>query len=154
MFAKHDIGGHAAVIYPVNSGSRYSILLQVAFLISVFLFATLKMANPYPFQDKVIVVSGASRGTGLALSRHLLVRGAKVSMAATSEENLKKAIAGIEQDIPDVKDRVIYFPTDVRNPDDVKAWIEGTVAKWGELDGAANVAGGTISSRYLVKDTC
>ncbi|KAF5979503.1 D-arabinitol 2-dehydrogenase [Fusarium bulbicola] len=98
------------------------------------------MANPYPFQDKVIVVSGASRGTGLALSRYLLVRGAKVSMAATSEENLKKAIAGIEQDIPDVKERVIYFPTDVRNPDDVKAWIEGTVAKWGELDGAANVA--------------
>jgi len=112
------------------------------------------MASPYPFQDKVIVVSGASRGTGLALSRYLLARGAKVSMAATSEENLKKAIAGIEQDIPDVKDRVIYFPTDVRNPDDVKAWIEGTVAKWGELDGAANVAGGTISSRYLVKDTC
>jgi NAD(P)-dependent dehydrogenase (short-subunit alcohol dehydrogenase family) len=112
------------------------------------------MANPYPFQDKVIVVSGASRGTGLALSRYLLVRGAKVSLAATSEENLKKAIAGIEQDIPDVKDRVIYFPTDVRNPDDVKAWIEGTVAKWGELDGAANVAGGTISSRYLVEDTC
>ncbi|KAF5567412.1 D-arabinitol 2-dehydrogenase [Fusarium phyllophilum] len=103
------------------------------------------MANPYPFQDKVIVVSGASRGTGLALSRYLLVRGAKVSMAATSEENLRKAVAGIEQDIPDVKDRVIYFPTDVRNPDDVKAWIEGTVAKWGELDGAANVAGAKMN---------
>jgi NADP-dependent 3-hydroxy acid dehydrogenase YdfG len=62
-------------------------------------------------------------------------------MAATSEENLKKAIAGIEKDIPDVKDRVIYFPTDVTKQDDVKAWIEGTVAKWGDLDGAANVAG-------------
>lgn len=99
------------------------------------------MADPYPFRDKVIVVSGASRGTGLALSRYLLVRGAKVSMAATSEENLKKAVAGIEQDIPNVNDRVIYFPTDVKNPDDVKAWIEGTVAKWGELDGAANIAG-------------
>ncbi|RBQ68973.1 hypothetical protein FVER14953_20990 [Fusarium verticillioides] len=104
------------------------------------------MADLYPFQDKVIVVSGASRGTGLALSRYLLVRGAKVSMAATSEENLKKAVAGIEQDIPNVEDRVIYFPTDVRNPDDVKAWIEGTVARWGELDGAANVAGGMIGS--------
>lgn len=99
------------------------------------------MANPYPFQDKVIVVSGASRGTGLSLSRYLLARGAKVSMAATSKENLEKAIAGIEQDIPDVKDRVIYFPADVTKPEDVKFWIEGTVAKWGELDGAANVAG-------------
>ncbi|KAF5632528.1 potassium channel beta subunit [Fusarium sp. NRRL 25303] len=110
------------------------------------------MANPYPFQDKVIVVSGASRGTGLALSRYLLVRGAKVSMAATSEENLRKAVAGIEQDIPDVKDRVIYFPTDVRNPDDVKAWIEGTVAKWGELDGAANVAAKMNKSIHPIED--
>ncbi|KAF4498340.1 D-arabinitol 2-dehydrogenase [Fusarium agapanthi] len=110
------------------------------------------MANLYPFQDKVIVVSGASRGTGLALSRYLLVRGAKVSMAATSEENLKKAVAGIEQDIPDVKERVIYFPTDVRNPDDVKAWIEGTVAKWGELDGAANVAAKMNKSIHPIED--
>lgn len=106
------------------------------------------MANPYPFRDKVIVVSGASRGSGLALSRYLLTRGAKVSMAATSEDNLKQAIAGIEQDIPDAKDRVIYFPTDVTKPDEVKVWIEGTVAKWGELDGAANVAGKLYHSMH------
>ncbi|KAM0416007.1 hypothetical protein ACHAPT_013034 [Fusarium lateritium] len=99
------------------------------------------MANPYPFQDKVIAVTGASRGTGLALTKYLLVRGAKVSMAATSEDNLKNAVAQIEKDVPNVKDRVIYFPVNVSNPDDVKNWIEATVAKWGELDGAANVAG-------------
>lgn len=99
------------------------------------------MANPYPFQDKIIAVTGASRGTGLALTRYLLTRGAKVSMAATSEENLKKAIAEIEKDIPDVKDRVISFPVDVSNSKDVENWIGATCAKWGELDGAANVAG-------------
>ncbi|KAL4731945.1 hypothetical protein ACLX1H_000944 [Fusarium chlamydosporum] len=110
------------------------------------------MANPYPFRDKVIVVSGASRGSGLALSRYLLTRGAKVSMAATSEDNLKQAIAGIEQDIPDAKDRVIYFPTDVTKPDEVKVWIEGTVAKWGELDGAANVAAKMNKSIHPIED--
>lgn len=99
------------------------------------------MANPYPFQDKVIAVTGASRGTGLALTRYLLTRGAKVSMAATSEENLKKAIADIEKDIPNVEGRILSFPVDVSNPKDVENWIESTVAKWGELDGAANVAG-------------
>lgn len=32
-------------------------------------------------------------------------------------------------------------PVDVRNAEDVNSWIAATVAKWGPLDGAANVAG-------------
>lgn len=99
------------------------------------------MAEQYPFKDKVIAVTGASRGTGLALTRYLLIRGAKVSMAATSEANLNKAVAEIKRDIPDVEDRVISFPVNVTNPTDVENWINATVEKWGELDGAANVAG-------------
>jgi NAD(P)-dependent dehydrogenase (short-subunit alcohol dehydrogenase family) len=35
--------------------------------------------NPLPFDGKVIAVTGASRGLGLALSKYLLVRGATVS---------------------------------------------------------------------------
>lgn len=106
------------------------------------------MAEPYPFKDKVIVVTGASRGTGLALTRYLLVRGAKVSMAATSEENLRKAVAEIKRDIPDVEDRVMSFPVNVTNPTDVENWINATVGKWGELDGAANVAGELLARSY------
>jgi NAD(P)-dependent dehydrogenase (short-subunit alcohol dehydrogenase family) len=99
------------------------------------------MADPYPFKGKVIAVTGASRGTGLALSRYLLVRGAKVSMAATTEANLASALAGIEKDIPDVEDRVMTYVVDIGAAEQVKAWIEATVAKFGQLDGAANVAG-------------
>ncbi|KAF7551747.1 hypothetical protein G7Z17_g4808 [Cylindrodendrum hubeiense] len=110
------------------------------------------MANPYPFQDKVIAVTGASRGTGLALTQYLLARGAKVSMAATSEDNLNKAVSEIERDIPDVKGRVISFPVDVTNPKDVQDWIEATCAKWGELDGAANIAAKMNKSIHPIED--
>lgn len=101
------------------------------------------MASTHPFQDKVIVVTGASRGTGLALTKYLLLRGAKVSMAATSAGNLAKAVASIETELPETKSRdcVMTTPVDVRKSEEVKAWIEATVAKWGPLDGAANVAG-------------
>ncbi|KAI0019217.1 NAD(P)-binding protein [Xylariomycetidae sp. FL0641] len=98
------------------------------------------MADLYPFKDKVIVVTGASRGVGLSVSRILLARGAKVSMAATSEANLANAIAGIEKDIPDAKDRVMTCSVDVSNPEQVKNWIDQTVAKFGPLDGAVNNA--------------
>lgn len=101
------------------------------------------MASTHPFQDKVIVVSGASRGTGFALSRYLLVRGAKVSMAATSSENLARALKEIEKEIPEAvgQDRVMTAVVDISKSHQVKSWIEDTVAKWGELDGAANIAG-------------
>lgn len=62
-------------------------------------------------------------------------------MAATSEDNLRKAIDDINRDIPNVKDRVISFAVDVGNPRDVQGWIEATCERWGDLDGAANIAG-------------
>lgn len=99
------------------------------------------MADLYPFKDKVIAITGASRGTGLATARYLLLRGAKVSMCATSAENLAKAVAGIEQDIPNVQGRIVTHIVDVCKPEEVKAWIDATVARWGPLDGAANIAG-------------
>ncbi|WYZ45335.1 hypothetical protein EsH8_VIII_000651 [Colletotrichum jinshuiense] len=98
------------------------------------------MASQYPFQDKVIAITGASRGTGLALTRYLLVRGATVSMCATSADNLAAALAGIEKDIPEAKSRVMSTVVDISKPDTVKAWVDETVAKFGKLDGAANVA--------------
>lgn len=66
-------------------------------------------------------------------------------MAATSEANLAKALAGIEQDMPEAKDRVLTMVCDVSKQEQVEAWINATVAKFGLLDGAANVAGmGTV----------
>ncbi|RYP46324.1 hypothetical protein DL769_011402 [Monosporascus sp. CRB-8-3] len=98
------------------------------------------MASTHPFQDKIIAITGASRSTGLALSRYLFGRGAKVSMAATSEENLAKAVAELEKEMRGVSDRILTKATDVSKFEDVKTWIDTTVEKWGPLDGAANVA--------------
>jgi NAD(P)-dependent dehydrogenase (short-subunit alcohol dehydrogenase family) len=97
--------------------------------------------NPLPFAGKVIAVTGASRGLGLALCKYLLIRGAAVSMCATSAENLSNASREIDDEIPDAKDRYCTWTVDIANLDSVRSWIEGTVAKFGKLNGAANVAG-------------
>jgi NADP-dependent 3-hydroxy acid dehydrogenase YdfG len=61
--------------------------------------------NTQPFAGKVIAVTGASRGLGLALAKYLLPRGAIVSMCATSEKNLANAVSEIEDlNFPDVKE--------------------------------------------------
>ena len=104
--------------------------------------------NPLPFAGKVISVTGASRGLGLALSKYLLIRGATVSMCATSSDNLSKASREIDNEIPDAKGRYWTCTVDIANLETVRVWIEQTVAKFGKLDGCANVAG------ELVEFTC
>ncbi|CAG9994500.1 unnamed protein product [Clonostachys byssicola] len=110
------------------------------------------MASTHPFHDKVIAVTGSSRGTGLALARYLLVRGARVSMCATSAENLASALAGIERDFPEFKDHAMTTVCDIREPDQISAWIGKTVEKWGPLDGCANVAAKEQRSIYPITD--
>ena len=40
--------------------------------------------NTLPFLGRVIAVTGASRGLGLAVSKYLLIRGATVSMCVSN----------------------------------------------------------------------
>ena len=47
------------------------------------------------FEDKVVVVSGASRGIGLAIAKAFASRGAQAVLAASSEANLANAARGI-----------------------------------------------------------
>lgn len=106
-----------------------------------------------PFQDKVIAVTGGSRGAGLAVVRYLLQRGAKVSTCATSATNLAAAVAGLEQEMPEAaRDRLMTTVADISQNASVKAWIDATVAKWGKLDGAANVAARMHSKVWPIED--
>lgn len=106
-----------------------------------------------PFQDKVIAVTGGSRGAGLAVVRYLLQRGAKVSTCATSSANLASAVSGLEQEMPEAaKDRLMTAVVDIGQNASVQAWIDATVARWGKLDGAANVAARMHAKVYPVED--
>ena len=99
------------------------------------------MSLTAPFQDKVIAITGASRGIGLALTKYLIARGAIVSMCSTSSENLAQAVEGILQDAPDAKDRIMTCVVDISKLGTVKSWIEQTLARFGRIDGCCNNAG-------------
>lgn len=79
-------------------------------------------------------VTGGASGIGLALTKILLSRGCKVSVADISEDNLEAARASPGADI-------LTTQVDVRNAAQVRDWMKQTVDKFGRLDGAANVAG-------------
>lgn len=91
------------------------------------------------FSGKVIVITGAASGIGLATAHLLAERGAKLSLADVQEEALKQVASEIKAKIPETE--VITFKVDVRNFDQVENWTRETVKHFGRLDCAANMAG-------------
>ncbi|KAF2019203.1 NAD(P)-binding protein [Aaosphaeria arxii CBS 175.79] len=98
------------------------------------------------FKGKVVAITGAASGMGLATAKLLASKGALISLADINEANLKTAIASLPS-----SDQHIYTVVDVRNSGQVNAWIEGTVKKYGKLDGAVNMAG-VIAKATPVKE--
>ncbi|EXJ89878.1 hypothetical protein A1O3_02945 [Capronia epimyces CBS 606.96] len=96
-----------------------------------------------PLKDKVIAVTGAASGIGLATAYYLGDRGASLSLADVSEKALNEEAEKIRQK---TGVKVLATVTDVSKAEDVDKWIDSTVATFGKLDGAANLAGIFIES--------
>ena len=89
-----------------------------------------------PSDSKIAIVTGAGSGVGKAAALAMLKDGYRVVLAGRRAEPL----AGVVQE-SGAADRALVVPTDVANPDSVRALFEATVAKFGRLDVLFNNAG-------------
>ena len=104
------------------------------------------MKNPDFFKDKVIIITGASSGIGLAAARLFGGFGARVAMAARRLDVLEAEAASVSSD----PGRVLCVKADVSVEEDCKVLVEKTVEKFGRIDILVNNAG--ISMRAMFKD--
>ena len=91
------------------------------------------------FTEKVAVVTGGSRGIGLAIARTLLQRGARVAITATSDARLREAT----EDLAKVAGGASVFSVraDVRNYAEVEQAFQAVATKFGGVDIVVNNAG-------------
>jgi NAD(P)-dependent dehydrogenase (short-subunit alcohol dehydrogenase family) len=87
---------------------------------------------------KVAIVTGGSRGIGLAIARALVAEGAQVAITGRDERHLSAARPEIEASGPGA---VEALQADVRTAADVERVVSGTVARFGGLDFLVNNAG-------------
>jgi NAD(P)-dependent dehydrogenase (short-subunit alcohol dehydrogenase family) len=87
--------------------------------------------------DKVVLVTGGSKGIGRAIALALAEDGADVALAARNPEPLEKTAREIEER----GRRALAVPTDVTDPDQCRALVERVTGELGGLDVLVNNAG-------------
>ena len=104
------------------------------------------------YKDKVIIVTGASSGIGLASVYRFMELGANVVLAARSINKLEKIADDLNQKFAAHSSRPIAhcIKTDVTKEEDCKNLIEKTIDTFGKIDILVNNAG--ISMRAVFKD--
>ncbi len=96
-------------------------------------------------EDRVAIVTGASRGIGRAISDKLAGAGAKVVLADLDVSSVRSVISewGVQSE------KAMAQEVDVTNEQSVKNMVETTIKKFGRLDILVNNAGIMFRTRIL-----
>src|SRR3546814_12263575 len=107
------------------------------------------MKHDWRVQDQVIIVTGASKGIGLATAQALLARGARVAMFARGEAALRDATASVDAT------RVMPNAVDVSDRAALDTPFDEVGAKWGRIAGLVNNVAFNVAARLAPppKDT-
>jgi NAD(P)-dependent dehydrogenase (short-subunit alcohol dehydrogenase family) len=91
------------------------------------------MDNPVDMTGKVVMVTGGTKGVGRGIAQSFLAAGAKVAIC--SRQQVEK--------LPSAGDNTaIFMAVDVRDIEQVQAFVDFTTAKFGRIDVLVNNAGG------------
>jgi len=82
----------------------------------------------HSLQDKVCIITGGAGSIGLATAQLFLDEGARVMLVDLKADDLRVAARAFDPERTDV------MAANVTNANDVKAYVDRTVARWGRLD--------------------
>ncbi|MEO5969936.1 MAG: SDR family oxidoreductase [Bdellovibrionia bacterium] len=104
--------------------------------VSFFAFQALALRRRISFSDRVVLITGASRGLGFILARDLLKEGAKVVLCARSSKELEAAQKDLEPYGPNLH----IYPCDVSHENETNKMIQYVFENFGRLDVLINNA--------------
>ncbi len=86
---------------------------------------------------KTILITGALTGIGRATAMAAAQQGYRVVISGRNADRAR----ALEQEIQGVGAEVVFIAADVRKEDDVRALVDGAIARFGRIDIAVNSAG-------------
>ena len=91
----------------------------------------------YSLQGRTVLITGGSRGLGLALARQIAAQGARLAICGRDPESLERATASLAG----TGAEVLAITADVSDPDSVGAMIQAVNRRYGQVDVLVNNAG-------------
>ncbi|MGH2938422.1 MAG: SDR family NAD(P)-dependent oxidoreductase [Solirubrobacterales bacterium] len=102
----------------------------------------------YPdLRNRVLVITGGTKGIGLAVAHLLVANGARVVINGRSPSGTESARAELEE----AGGEVVCHATDVSHPEGLDSLREATLAAFGRVDGLVAFAGGFGARTPLVE---
>lgn len=92
------------------------------------------------FNNKVVIITGASEGIGRALSLKFAEQKARVVISARNEKRLDE----LKSEIESLGASALVIPTDVIDKNACKNLVESTIEEYGQIDVLVNNAGRTM----------
>ncbi len=96
-----------------------------------------KKRREFDLDDKVVLISGGSRGLGLVLARQFAAENARIAICSRDSAELQRA----KEDLETRGAEVFAAVCDVRNQDTVESFVESVVGHFGRIDVLVNNAG-------------
>ena len=90
------------------------------------------------------IVTGASQGIGRTIAERLAADGANVAICSRSQDRVDPVAEGIRED----GGTALAVECNVREPDEVEAFVEATVEEFGGVDLLVNNAGGEFVAPF------
>lgn len=98
----------------------------------------------YSFEDKVVVITGGTRGLGIVLARKLAQQKARLVICARDEKELYQA----EMELLEQGAQVMAVACNVSDLEQVREMVEKTIQRFGQVDVLINNAGNIVVAPY------
>ena len=93
----------------------------------------------FGLNDKVVLVTGASRGIGKAVAEAFAAEGARIAISARGQEELDRTVSAIRQS---ARTEVLGLAADATRADDIQRMVAGVIQRFGTVHVLVNNAGG------------
>jgi len=113
------------------------VLPAVAFLLLIWAIVRFIRTACYRLRDKVVVITGGSRGLGLVLARYVCARGGNVALIARDPEELARA----KTDLAPRGGKVLTIQCDLLDTGQIQSAVRQIIDRFSKIDILINNAG-------------